>query len=433
MASFDQARALLREFKGDKYIHGLGVLSQAGPVTAELGQRAALVYSVFPGADAFVKTIKDSLAAAGVGLLGEIEGARPNAPREDLARITAELTELDPDVIVSFGGGSTIDAAKAAEVLRTLGGDIEDYFGTGQVTQALTDSGKTLTPHVAIQTASSSAAHLTKYSNITDLETGQKKLIVDEAIVPIRPVFDYEVTFGAPASLTADGALDGIAHSLEVLYGAVGKPYYAKMEEVAGEGIGLVVEYLPRVLEHPQDAEGREALGLATDLGGYAIMIGGTNGGHLTSFSLVDILSHGRACAIMNPYYTVFFAPAIQEPLRLVGRIFKEAGYTGANVAELSGRELGKAVAAAMIAFEKKVGFPTTLGEVQGFSDAHIERALTAAKNPQLKMKLENMPVPLTADMIDEYMGPVLQAARTGDLDVIKNVEQRDQLLHGQE
>ena len=53
----------------------------------------------------------------------------------------------------------------------------------------------------------------------------------------------------------------------------------------------------------------------------------------------------------------------------------------------------------------------------------HIERALTAAKNPQLKMKLENMPVPLTADMVDEYMGPVLEAAKTGELDVIKNVE----------
>jgi alcohol dehydrogenase len=422
MTDFEKARALLREFKGDKYLHGMGVLSQVGGVTAQLGKRAALVRDVFPGADAYVGTIKESLAAAGVELLGEIEGARPNAPREDLARIHAELTDLDPDVIVSFGGGSTIDATKAAEVLRTLGGHIEDYFGTGLVTQTLAESGKTLTPHVAIQTASSSGAHLTKYSNITDIKTGQKKLIVDEGIVPPQPVFDYEVTYGAPPSLTADGALDGIAHSLEVLYGAVGKPYYAHMEDVARESIRLVVEYLPRVMENPQDTEGREALGLATDLGGYAIMIGGTNGGHLTSFSLVDVLSHGRACAIMNPYYTVFFAPAIQEPLNLVGNIFKEAGYTGAGIGSLSGRELGQAVAEAMIAFEKKIGFPATLGEVPGFSDGHIKRALTAAKNPQLRMKLENMPVPLTAEMVDEYMGPVLEAAKSGELEIIKNV-----------
>jgi alcohol dehydrogenase class IV len=177
MASFEKAQALLREFKGDKYLHGLGVLPQMGGMTAGLGKRAALVRDVFPGADAYVSTIKESLAGAGVELIGEIEGARPNAPLEDLARITEELTELDPDVNVSFGGGSTIDATKAAEALRTLGGQIEDYFGTGLVTQALTESGKTLTPHVAIQTASSSGAHLTKYSNRLQLRRPSDQIL----------------------------------------------------------------------------------------------------------------------------------------------------------------------------------------------------------------------------------------------------------------
>ena len=51
-------------------------------------------------------------------------------------------------------------------------------------------------------------------------------------------------------------------------------------------------------------------------------MIGGTNGGHLTSFSLVDVTSHGRACALTNPYYTVFFAPAIEPALRLSARSY---------------------------------------------------------------------------------------------------------------
>jgi alcohol dehydrogenase len=276
-------------------------------------------------------------------------------------------------------------------------------------------------PHVAIQTAASSAAHLTKYSNITDMATGQKKLIVDDAIVPDQAVFDYEVTYAAPAELTADGALDGIAHSIEVLYGAAGKPFFDKMKDVAGTCIALVVKYLPRVIENPGDEEARQALCLATDLGGYSIMIGGTNGGHLTSFSLVDVLSHGRACAIMNPYYTVFFAPEIEDALRLVGGIYKDAGLTDADVGALQGRPLGMAVAQAMFGLAERIGFPTRLNQVKGFSDDHISRALTAAKNPQLKMKLQNMPVPLTADMIDEYMGPILEAAKDGDLSRIEN------------
>jgi alcohol dehydrogenase len=422
VADFDRAQVLLRQFKGATYLHGLGILPQVGGVAAGVGRRAALVAGHFPGSAPFIQEIKDSLAAAGVTLAGQIAGAGPNAPRQDVFRIAREVALLDPEVVVTFGGGSTIDAVKAAEVLRTLGGKIDDYFGTGLVSRRAASGSKKLVPHVAIQTAASSGAHLTKYSNITDVATGQKKLIVDEAIVPARPVFDYEVTFGAPPALTADGALDGMSHALEVLYSTAGKPQYAQVEEVAGEAIRLVVEYLPQALADPHDAQAREALGLATDLGGYAIMLGGTNGAHLTSFSLVDILSHGRACAVMNPYYTVFFAPAVEGPLKLVGGIFQRAGYTPADIDRLSGRPLGVAVARALIDFEKQIGLPTTLAEVPGFGDGHIERALAAARDPQLRMKLEAMPVPLTPQMVDDYMGPILLAAKTGRLDLIKNV-----------
>jgi alcohol dehydrogenase class IV len=422
MDDFDKARALLQEFKGDAYLFGTGILSDLGKRVVDIGNKAALIRSTFRGIDNFVGIIKDSLHFSGVELVAEIKGSKPNCPREDLFRITEELRAADPDVVISFGGGSTIDAAKAAEVLATLGGQIDDYFGVGLVTDAMKERDTSFAPHVAIQTAASSAAHLTKYSNITDVSTGQKKLIVDDAIVPAHPVFDYEVTYNAPESLTLDGAFDGVAHALEVLYGIVDKPMYKKVEEVAGTCISLVVKYLPVVMKNPKDEESREALCLATDLGGYAIMIGGTNGGHLSSFSLVDILTHGRACALMNPYYTVFFAPAIQEPLRLIGRIYQNAGLTKADLNNLQGRDLGIAVAEAMFELAHRIGFPTRLCEVDGFSQDHIDRALAAAKNPQLKMKLQNMPVPLTAEMVDEYMGSVLEAARDGNLNAIKNV-----------
>lgn len=47
---------------------------------------------------------------------------------------------------------------------------------------------------------------------------------------------------------------------------------------------------------------------------------------------------------------------------------------------------------------------------------------IDAAKNPQLEMKLNNMPVPLTSEMIDDYMGPILEAAKTEDFRLIKNL-----------
>ena len=78
---------------------------------------------------------------AGVEVLAIVDGAAPNAPREDLARITSAIARRTPDVAVSFGGGSTIDAVKAAEV-SALGGRIDDYFGTAWSTGPYKDGSK---------------------------------------------------------------------------------------------------------------------------------------------------------------------------------------------------------------------------------------------------------------------------------------------------
>ena len=223
-----------------------------------------------------------------------------------------------------------------------------------------------------------------------------------------------------PLSVTIDGALDAIAHTFEVFCGA--KPeVYDLAKELAECAIGLVTTYAKDLIKDPKDIKAREAIGLATDLGGYAIMIGGTSGAHLTSFSLVDIVAHGTACGIMNPYYAVFYSKAIQKQLKVVGKIFKDHGYSNADIDSLEGRELAIAVASAMIEFGKSIGAPTKLSDLKGFkSEVHITRALNAAKDPDLKMKLQNMPVSMTADDVDEYMAPVLNAAATGDLSIIK-------------
>ena len=292
------------------------------------------------------------------------------------------------------------------------------------VTKMKDAAGKTPIPIIAVQTASSSAAHLTKYSNVTDPITGQKKLIVDDAIVPEYAVFDYEITFEAPEPLTVDGGLDGIAHLWEVFMGATGKSYYEKVKQIVFIGIELIVRNLKLAMEEKDNVEARTALGLGTDLGGYAIMVGGTNGPHLGSFSLVDVLTHGRACAILNPYYTVFFSEATQDQLRTIGPTFKEAGFIKTDLEELRGRELGEVVAEGMVDLNRSLGFPITLREA-GATEEHLKRMLDAAKDPQLKMKLLNMPTPLNPDRgdVDRYMKGVLEAAFTGDFGLIKTVE----------
>ncbi len=425
---FQKARQLLAEFKGSNYSFGIDCLEQFSELFQGMGSCPLIVSSGF-GKDwsrPAVQAIEAGLTDLNSKPNGPvIPGTPPNAPRSDVLRIRDAILRQEPDSIIVAGSGSTIDAVKCAAVMAILDArenDFESLFGVGKVSEQLNRTNTCLLPLFAIQFAASSAAHLTKYSNITDPASAQKKLILDDAVVPPKALFDYRMTFSQPQHLTADGALDGIAHSLEVLYGASGD-VLKRVTPVALASIELIVQNVKTACGHPTDPRAREALGLGTDLGGYAIMIAGTNGGHLTSFSLVDILSHGRACALMNPYYTVFFAPAIEEKLQQVGDIFKCSGYTDADIQGLKGRDLGIAVAEAMHSLSRAIGFPTRLRDVPGFSDKQIHRALEAAKNPQLDMKLKAMPVPLNADTVDTYMAPILHAAAEGDFSLIQMQE----------
>jgi alcohol dehydrogenase len=423
MDQMERAYTLLNDWKGDSYVHGLGVLDQVGPIAAKFGKRALVVSNT-----TYMKPVADRvvsyLNAAGVELAGNMiaPDAKPNAPREDVYRLESYILHTKPDCIVVIGGGSAIDAVKAANVLAALGAkvtpEIDHYFGTNVVSNALEETGSSLTPVIAVQTSASSGAHLTKYSNVTDPVAGQKKLIVDNAIIPTVGLFDYETTVSMPISVTIDGALDAIAHTFEVFCGAK-EETYEKAREIAECAISLVAKYAKVLIEDPRNVKAREAIGLATDLGGYAIMIGGTSGAHLTSFSLVDIVSHGTACGIMNPYYAVLYSKAIQKQLKVVGAIFAEFGF-GSSVDNLEGKDLAVAVAEAMIAFSKSIKAPSKLNDLKGFSEAHIERALNAAKDPQLAMKLQNMPVPMSPSDVDTYMEPLLRAAASGDLSLVK-------------
>lgn len=422
-----QASEWLHQFKGENYIFGLHCIGKLGALVAPLGKRALVIASgVTSGWTAnILSDARVSMEAAGVKILGDyIAGAAPNSPYEDVRRVAKDIRSARPDVLVVIGGGSVIDAAKASLVLAELGGDAldpEPFFGMGKVTEALNAAGKKLLPMVAVELASGSGAHLTKYSNITNMATSQKKLIIDEAVIPPRALFDYSHTASMSRGFTSDGGLDGLSHCLEVLLGSKGD-VLKKAWPVCTLGIDLIVSHLKAACEDGNKLTAREGLGLGTDLGGYAIMIGGTNGAHLNSFSMVDLLPHGRACALLNPYYLVFFSPVVEPQLRDLAPIYAKAGYLKTDTGKLTGRDLGLAIAEAMTALSRDIGFPVALSEVDGFRQEHITRALTAAKNPQLESKLRNMPVPLSAETVDEYMGPVLEAAKTGDFSVIRNM-----------
>lgn len=418
----EKAAELLHDHKGDDYAFGQGATDALAKYVGALGKDVIVYAGNTARAVGLIDHVDNAVRACGGTLSGVLEAARPNSPVEDVLAMAKGLDEAPSvDCAIVIGGGSAIDAFKAANTIHTLGGTLDEYYGVGLVNEALAKQGKRLVPSIAIMTAASSAAHLTRYSNITDLAQGQKKLIIDDALVPTRAIFDYPVTTRMSKSFTLDGAMDGVSHSLEVYLGATGSEHYDKIEQVALTGIELIVTNLDSAVENPNDLDARTALGLGTDLGGVAIMTGGTSGPHLNSFSMVDILPHGRAVAILNPYYVVYFAPACEPQLAKLADLYTRAGYLHADTTSLRGRDLGLAVSEAMLKLAEHVGFPTRLEDVEGFDDRHVERCLSAAKLPALRSKLENMPVPMTPESVDEYMGSVLDAAATGEPGRVKN------------
>ncbi|MCD6536871.1 MAG: iron-containing alcohol dehydrogenase [Thaumarchaeota archaeon] len=418
---YRKAENLLRKFKGADYSFGNRAFEKVSEYGSELGRKAVIISGSTARRTGLLDRIKNDLERSGIKVVDVFSGARPNTPKEDVYCVAYQLSRSSWDFVIAIGGGSCLDGAKASITLSLYGGIIDDYFGVGKVSEV--SKGKKI-PLLAIQTASGSASHLTKYSNVTDTINWQKKLIVDDSIVPPKAIFQYDVTRTAPPDLTKDGALDGFSHCWEVWMGATGKSYYEEITEVASLGIKLILQSLPKALKNPGDLDARYGLGLGTDLGGYSIMIGGTNAAHLGSFSLVDVLPHGRACAILNPYYTVLFAPVIEDQLRRLARILREIDLLKSDIESLEIRPLAEAVAKAVISFEKSIGFPTNLREA-GVTEKHIQKMVQAAKDPQLKMKLQNMPIPMDPDAgdIERLMEPTLYAAYTGNLSFIPRIE----------
>ncbi len=100
MDQMKRAYTLLKDWKGDSYVHGLGVLDQVGPLAAKFGKRALVVSNT-----TYMKPVADRvvsyLNAAGVELAGNMiaPDAKPNAPREDVYRLSP--TSCIPNPIAS--------------------------------------------------------------------------------------------------------------------------------------------------------------------------------------------------------------------------------------------------------------------------------------------------------------------------------------------
>lgn len=352
--------------------------------------------------------VSDCLTNAGV-TYDVFEGVEPNPTIPTVLGITDAYRESNADVIVAFGGGSVLDAAKMAPVLRDLGGEMDDYFGTGRVTERKGERDVALSI-IAFPTTSGTGSEVTPYSNIVNPEINVKRLVADPAILPSHAFVVPRFTYSCPRDLTAVVALDAFAHCLEGYLNDVHEHVNADANERACAGMRLIIEHLPRVYSDVGDEEGRKALAYAATLGGTVIRYKSTGLPHMFSFSWAHVIDHGKAVATIMPYvwrYYIGSVPVLKKTLRV-------AEFFGVYDASASDEANARAAIDAYVAFLEGVHFPTCFRGVAGFDDALLVR--TAKDAEQNRMKLENAPRPVPAEDSESVLLTILRNGYEGCL-----------------
>jgi alcohol dehydrogenase class IV len=206
------------------------------------------------------------------------------------------------DSLVSLGGGSPIDTAKAIRMLAANGGKVRDY----KVPRPIPAGGPA---HIAIPTTAGTGSEVTRFTVITDAETGEKMLLAGDALLPSAAVVDYELTLTMPARLTADTGTDSLTHAIEAFVSRRANPF---SDGLALSAMKTIWRELPTTVREPGNLRAREAMMLAATQAGIAF----SN----SSVALVHGMSrplgahfhipHGLSNAMLLPAVTAFSVEA---------------------------------------------------------------------------------------------------------------------------
>ncbi len=317
----------------------------------------------------------------------EISRHRDIPPEPDtacVAAMAAAIEKAQPDIVVAIGGGSVMDAAKAAYIAWQTKLPLSELFGAGKISAMF--PGRKFKRVVCVPTTAGTGSEATPYANIVDRKLDVKMLIADPAIIPdyafVNPLF----TSSAPAGLTLQVALDALAHSVEGFLNIKAKNAHKDADEWALESIRLIVDGLPKALAHPHSHDAREKLSAAATLGGMVIRNKPTSLPHLCSYSFFDKVPHGIVVASLLPHFWRFYLEVeeMRERTMLLKGIFPGTG-----------QECPEEIVEAFEAFIVSCGAPKSLGLLPGCDKALIERIAGAAKQNAQKLESAPRPVPV--------------------------------------
>ena len=352
---------------GQQIICSVDAISQLGAVVDRLGAGRAMVVCG-PNILAHSNVVQRAQEALGARAAGLFSGIAPHSPVEVLAQAVAAARELEPDVLVAVGGGSTSDTCKGIAMMLAEGGDLHDYEVRFEPPDKVIvpDLPHQKMPIVAVGTTMGAAELSGGGGGFTDKSQGRKILISGQGTLPKVVIIDGQALATTPKPIALSTAMGQFRIAVESVYSTGHHPI---SDALALHTIRLLVQHLPGCQDGDIDAMlqvktaacmtmlARPGLGLNT---GIAHQLGG----------LYNV-PHGEANSILLPHTMRFNADGCAPRLELVAQAM------GIDCRGIGEQEAAIAAADGVADLCRRLGLPLTLREV-GVPDEGLELIASA-------------------------------------------------------
>ncbi len=285
-----------------------GCLDRLPEVARSLFLESALLV-VDPGlmATEWPERARRSLVEIGIRAV-IFDAVEPNPRTSTAARAVEAIEHEEIDGVIALGGGSVLDAAKAAAMLATNGGRVEHYEGKNRYHEPPL-------PFVAIPSTCGTGSEVTWVSVLTHEPTRTKISVKGESMFPQQALVDADLIRTLPRGLVATTGFDALTHAIEATTCSVANSI---SDALAEKAIALLFRFLPRaVADIAGDTAAREAAMRASTLAGLAFGNADVAGVHCLSEAIGGLLDvpHGLANAVLLPPVLRYHKPVIVDRL----------------------------------------------------------------------------------------------------------------------
>ena len=285
-------------FDSPHVVFGEDALSHLAQLTGRLAVIVADQNMVRLG---LTQRVIEPLAEAGI-LQVVFDETEPEPSLQLVERCAALLNHYQPDWIIALGGGSCIDAAKAAWLLYE-NPDV-DLAGVNPFDHYVMREKAHL---IAIPTTSGTGSEATWYAVLTDTLEQRKVGVGSRQMLPDLIILDPELIVSLPPSITADTGLDALTQAIESHSSTWHNDF---SDALCAHAVKMICEYLPRAYADGSDREAREHMHNAATIAGIGFGNSQATLAHAMGHALGALfhVPHGRAVALFLPYTMEFAA-----------------------------------------------------------------------------------------------------------------------------